>query len=354
MEDKLLFISHGPGETSQARALARYAVEKKKKVLFIATEKKNIPFLKNEKDFKVFLAEKPQKIKEVFEKEKPKAVLFFNSKIEKKYPRFFEKYPFSKRVPCLCFDSNWLFNKKKYPSYPFIKWADEYLIIFPKKIFKTGLTEFQIEKEFRKKLSPVGFIPSYKKPSKKIIAETRKEYNLEKDEKLIFSYFGGIGSGYRDWAFSNFISSVEKLIKEGRKIKAIYIGPEKIRKNWLIKKDSLPSDKYFFTLASSDLIFQHQGLATLSQAISLQIPVIANVSIKPQLPKLHFKELEPFKKEGTCKVFSKSTPISEISDTIEDLLYNKKVGEKMRKKQKAISKGGEEKAFKIIEKYLKS
>lgn len=354
MEDKFLFISHGPGETSQAIAFARYIIKKKKKVLFITTEKKNIPFLKNEKDFKIFLAENPQKIKKVFDKEKPKAILFFNSKIEKNHPRFFKKYPFSKRVPCFCFDSNWLFNEKEYPSYPFIKWADKYLIIFPEKIFETGLAEFQVEKELRKKLSPVGFIPSYKKPSKEVIAKTRKEYHLEKGEKLIFSYFGGIGSGYRDWAFSNFISSVEKLIKKGRKIKAIYVGPETIRKKWLIKKDSLPSDKYFFALASSDLIFQHQGLATLSQVISLQIPAIANVSIKPQLPKLHFKELEPFKKEGVCKVFSKSTPITEISNTIESLLYNKRAGEKMRKKQKAISQGGEEKAFKIIEKYLKS
>jgi len=175
-------------------------------------------------------------------------------------------------------------------------------------------------------------------------------------EKLIFSYFSGFGAGYRSWALENFLKAVELLIKKKRKIKAIYIGPKlKIQKEWLIEKEGVSAKKYFEILASSDLIFMHQGMVTLAQAISCQIPVICNVSVlKEEIPRLHFWEVLPFKKAGVCEMFSKKTKIEKIAMGIERLLYDKKEIERMRKKQKEIFERGEEKFFKELEKICQS
>ena len=360
---KFFFVSRGPGETGQARALAKYIEKKGGKILFGIKEKRNLHFLKGDKNFKIFLVPEIESLKKVVEREKPQVLLFFNSKIWG--GEFIEKPPFKKPQVSVTVDSNWLFNEKKYPKYPFIKWVDTHFVLFPEKIFKLGLKKFGgnhvIDSQTMKKIIPVGFIPSYKKPKREIIQRKRKEYQIKSGEKFIFSYFSGYGADHKVWAFNNLILAVERLIKKGRKIKVLYVGPtedldpKKLKKKWLIKREKLSSKEYFLSLACSDLVFQHQGLVTLSQAISAQIPVIANVSLikREALIRIHFWEVKPFERAGVCKMLTKTTPIKRIARTIEMLLYNKRKRNSMIKQQRLIYKEGEKKAFEEIKKLLK-
>ena len=351
----------GPGETEHARALGKYLSKKGYKVLFALRQEKNAFFFEKDEEFKIFITERPEKLKPILEKEKPEFLFLFNSKIWG--GKFLEKSPFKKPKFVFCVDSNWLFNSKKYPRLDFVKWADIYFISFPKKIFDFGLKKnggnFEIEKEIKEKIIPVGFIPSYKRPPQKIIRKIRKAYDIKKDEKFIFSYFSGWGASHRTWALENFVKAVELLIKKNRKIKAICVGLvtdlnlEKIKRNWLILKEKLSAEDFFLTLASSDLVFQHQGMVTLSQAISCQIPVICNVSTLNQIiPKIHFWEVSPFKKAKACEMFSKTTKIEKISQRIEELLFEKESREKMRKNQRLIFEEGEKNIFEIIKKLI--
>ena len=363
---KFLFLSRGPGETGQARAMATYIKSKGGEILFALNEKKCLSFLAQDRDFKISLIQDPQELKKIIESQKPDVFLIFNSKMWTGYDEFSDHPPFLKPPISFTVDSNWLFNEKKYPSYRFIKWVDKHLVLFPKKIFELGLKEkggsFEIEKSILKKIIPVGFIPSYKKPSFKNCLEVRKKYGIKKDEKFIFSYFSGFGAGHKVWAFENFIKAAEKLIKKGRKIKAIYVGPTEdldqtnLKKDWLIIKEKMSARDFFLTLASSDLVFQHQGMVTLAQSISCQIPVIANVSLlkgKEPISRLHFWEVSPFQRAGVCEMFSKSTSIIKIGQKIEELLYNSKVRKKMQINQKLIWENGEKKASKIIKNLIK-
>jgi hypothetical protein len=348
---KFCFVSRGPGETGQARALAKFLSKKGGRILFCLHQERNLFFLKDDKEFKVFLTPEPKDLNKILENEKPDFLFLFNSKMWG--DDFKEECPFKKPKFVFCFDSNWLFNNQKYPQYKFVKWADKYFILFPEKIFKLGLREFggnfEIEKEMKEKLIPIGFIPSYLPFKREGI---KNELGIQKGEKLIFSYFSGFGAGYRSWALENFVDALDLLIKKGMKIKAIYIGPRlRVQRKWLIEREGVSARKYFEILASSDLVFMHQGMVTLAQSISCQIPVICNVSIlKTELPRLHFWEVLPFKKAGVCEMFSKTTKIEKIKKRIEELLYEKKEIQKMRKKQREIFERGEERFFKEIQK----
>lgn len=364
---KYLFVTRGPGETSQARALAKFIFGKGGEIYFAPHQKITQSFLeKDKKDFKILSVERSKKLIRwdiLIRKIKPDVLLLFNSKMWGWNRNFRETPPLPKPIT-VCIDSNWLFNERKYPWYPFVKWADKYLINIPKEIFTLGLREnggnFIIPKNMQERIIPIGFIPSYKKPSLEKKLKIRKKYKIKKDEKFIFSYFSGFGAGHRTWAFDNLIRAVKILIKKGLKIKVIYIGPtkdldqEKLKEHWLVLKPYLDIDEYYLTLASSDLIFQHQGLATLSQAISAQVPVIANVSrlSRERLQRIHFWEVGPFVKAGTCLMLHKSTPINEIAKKIEGLLYNLNERKRMQKFQKKYYIPGEERAYKIIKDLL--
>ncbi|MCX6764498.1 MAG: hypothetical protein NTU58_02200 [Candidatus Nealsonbacteria bacterium] len=361
---KFLFVSMGPGETSQARALAKFIFKKGGKIIFALHQKINFHFLEKDKNnFEIFLTESPSKLNLLIKTKRPDVLLFFNSKTWGRHQEF-QQIPPSPKPLTLCVDSNWLFNDKKYPFFNFIKWADNYLINIPEKIFNFGLKEnggnFVISSQTKNKIKIVGLIPYYRKISFKERLNIRKKYKIKGNEKFIFSYFSGFGAGHRIWAFDNLLKATEKIIKKGLKIKLLYLGPtdninpEKLKKDWIILKNSLSSDEFYSVLASCDLIFQHQGLATLSQAISAQIPVIANVARQPKasLPKIHFWEVEPFKKAGVCSLLSKSTPIDKIAKEIIKLLYDSLAIKKMREVQKKYCVPGEIEAYKIIKELL--
>lgn len=362
---KYLFVARGPGEAGQARSLAKYIADKGYPVTFSLLEKKTLHFFASDKNFKIKLTEKPASLIKLIQKEKPDVFLLFNSKTWASHKEFYKKPPFKKNALVVAVDSNWLFNQKKYNSFHFINWADKYFVLFPKKVFDLGLKKhgggFVIKNDVLKNIVPVGFIPTYPKISGSVKRKTRNEYGIIKGEKLIFAYFSGFGAGHRIFAFNNLIDSVESLTKKGGKIKVLYVGPTepldpvKLKKSWVITKDKLSAQEYYQTLSSADLIFQHQGMVTLSQAISASVPTIANVGIRetPGIPKIHFWEVGPFARIGACRMLTKSTPMAKINKEIETLLYSKKSIKKMRNVQKSILEKGEKNAFAIIQKLIK-
>jgi hypothetical protein len=362
---KFLFVVMGSGEASHAYALSFYLKKRGVKNILIALlSEKILHFFRDNKN--IFLVNNPLELKKLVEREGVSAIIFFNSKTwTRKYPEFKEKSIFSHSLLSFSVDSNWLFNNKKYFLLPFIEWLDYYFVIFPPKIFELGLKnkggDFVIPKKNLKKIIPTGFVPFYSKPSKSLIKKIRRKIGILPQEKFIFSYFSGYGALHRTWAFYNFIKAMDLLTKKHQKIKAMYLGPtadlepKMLKRKWLILKEKLSSKDFFLHLASSDLVFQHQGMATLAQVISCQIPVIANVSKQDNrkpMTRLHFWELNPFKRAGVCEVFSKTTPIKKISAKIETLLYNEKVRKTMQEKQKQISQGGEAIIWNFIKKFI--
>lgn len=363
-KNKFLIITMGPGETVQGTALAYYLLSKKERVVLATRLKTNYSFLKKTV-FKFFLAENTKKLKSLIKKERPDVVILCNSKIISYYQEFSKILP-TPRPLTVSLDSNWLFLKNQ-GWYDFPEWLDKYLIVFPKKIFNLGLKKYgghyDIPDSVMKKIETVGFIPSYKKIPLKTRINLRKRYKIGKEEKLIFSYFGGFGAGFRPWALENMLKATENLIRKGLKIKIFYTGPlnnsvQNIsKKSWLIREKLLTEKQFFSLLASSDLVFQHQGLGTLAQAISSQVPVIANVrdlKDEPHSDHAHTWEVSPFAKLNLCRMLYKSTPVKEIEKQIKKLLYDDKEIKKMKNAQKKYYLAGEPRVYKLIKKLLKS
>ena len=129
---KYLIVGMGPGETSQARAMAKYIAQKGEQVLFAIRKKSNLHFVENDKEFKVFFIDCPEKLKSLVEEEKPDVFLLFNSKMWAS-KGFTENPPFKKPKICISVDSNWLFNNKKYsPYFQSNIWMDNILLIYQK------------------------------------------------------------------------------------------------------------------------------------------------------------------------------------------------------------------------------
>ncbi len=363
---KFLIATMGPGETIQGIALYNYLLKKGADVAFAVRMKMNCVFFKNQKQkARLYLTETPELFKAAFEKEKPDVLVLCNSKIVTYYKDFFQHPPLPKPVT-VTLDSNWLFDKDG-GWYSCADWLDRYFIIFPRKIFYSGLKKYggnyEIPFEIMKRIDTVGFIPFFKKPSFETQLDIRKKYKIKKNQKLIFSYFSGYGAAHRGWAFDNLEKAIDVLIQKGLDIKVVYVGAkndlsaESMKKEWLVVEEKLSIKDFYLVLASSDLVFQHQGLGTLSQAFSANIPVIANVmdlSDERHGNHAHAWELAPFVKLGLCDMFYKSAPSEEISNEIEKLLYDKKAIKKMKTTQKKYYFAGESNAYKIIKQLLKN
>jgi UDP:flavonoid glycosyltransferase YjiC (YdhE family) len=123
--------------------------------------------------------------------------------------------------------------------------------------------------------------------------------------------------------------------------------------DWLIFRE-LTADDFYAHLASADLVFQHQGLATMAQAISAQIPVIAHVRHqRPSGPDwIENAELSPLQRAGLCKLFSAESPIEAITQMVEELLYHPQAIEQIQRIQQAYHSQGERCISRTIMQYL--
>lgn len=360
---KIFIFARGPGESSHAYAVTKYFLKKNIKVKVCLQQKVNLSFFNNiniKKKIDVSITPTLKKLSSLINKEKPDKVILCSSKsfIHDNQNFIFES-PWPK-ISTYTLDSNWLFEQSPLPS-KYIRWAKKYFISMPETIFKKGLKKngghFNIPKETLKKIICVGLIPSYNKLNKNRILKIRKNLHTKENEKLIFCYFSGRGAGEKFWVLEKLIKASKQIFNSKIKIKVIAVG--QLEKNNHLSNSSMihyinPSKLNFETfyeiLASSDLIFQHQGLATLSQAISAQVPVIANVCLKSTLPyfALHRYEVEPFARLGVCLLFHKTTSIKIVQKNIFDLLFNKQKKEEMIENQKKVYQKGEKKLFEVL------
>lgn len=362
---KFLILTIGPGETAQGIAFGKHAIKRGGNVVFAVRVKSNQIFFNGGEKYKVFFADTSEKLRKLWEKEKPDVFVLCNSKAARQYENFFMNFSFQDKV-FVTLDSNWLFYRGE-KWYSFTEGADKYLIVFPKKIFDSGLKKnggnYNISDSVMKKIEPVGFIPSYRRISLNLRRKVRKKFDIKKNEKLIFSYLGGFApaASFKFWALEKLAAAVDNLRKKGLKIKIIHIGDiEKETfekgKDFIIKNRIYGENEFFLTLASADLVFQHQGLGTLAQAISSNVPVIANVRDLVEEPPRHAHawEIGPFEKFNLCKMFYRSSSVENVQKGIETLLYDKIEIRKMRNAQKKYYQGGEAKAYRIIRKLLKN
>ncbi len=359
---KFLIFTKGPGETSQGYALTKYFLSRKHQIFIGLQQKVNISFFSTLKQsLKISFTPDPLSLTKLVKKIKPDGVILCNSKTFNK-TNFIEKSPWPD-IPTFSLDSNWLFNLDS-PIFKFVKWAEKYFINFHPQIFNLGLKKnngyFNISPQILDKIEIIGLIPSYNKPTKQQIRKTRKKLGVSDSEKLIFCYFSGYGAGAKPWVLDNLIPVVKQLNKEKKQIKVVCIGnPNSLKQlpneEWfsMIEKKRVNIESFFQTLASSDLVFQHQGLGTLEQAISAQIPTIANVNKQnnPYYPRLHEEEIKPFAKLNLCRLLFKSTDTEIIKKNIQDLLNNQTEIKKMKDAQKKYYSKGEENLLKTIENF---
>jgi len=349
---RFLVAAMGPGEIGQGMAFSQYALKQGASVIFLVPHRNYLPLIRlSHPKFSYLVAKNSTALKKAIRVEKIDILILCNSKIFTRNDDF-DKNPPKPKIPTLSIDSNWLFS----PSSPYISipWVDKYCLNLPKPIFQLGLKKngghYQISEKILKKINVVGLIPSYRPLSIEEKNKIRKQYGVHKDEKLIFLYTS-IGYLIKPAVFIKAYKIVKKLRESGKKIKIIYFGDslsvplDAKDHRWFLLRKRTSAKHFSKVLASSDLVFQHQGLSTLEQAIGAQIPVIANVKDRKdeKNPTLHRHEWEvgPFARYGACAMFFFHDSVSKVMNMTEDLLFNERRIKKMISRQRMLYTEGE-------------
>lgn len=341
---KILIITMGPGETSQGAALGKYLLNKGENVSFVLLLEENRHFVENF-NCPLVVTNNGDEIKSMISHGNFDVVVLCNSKALKKDEKFRNEAPTNKPF-VVSLDSNWLFNQPE--RYPVIAWLDRIYLNFPLDVYKNGLAEnggnYIIPEKIAQKIMPVGLIPSYRKPDESVLKQIRKELGLTDDQKFIFSYLGS-GVTFQKTYYDKYIAVFDYIYKKhGEKIKVLCASSQELRKPWILPLVTKPnSEKFYNFLAAADLVFQHQGLGTLEQCISANVPVIANVSNPDPDEEVHAHawEVTPFARAGLCKIHYYNDPVEDISKTIENLLENQDERAKIIQSQKDHYTSGE-------------
>lgn len=318
---RVLILTMGPGETSQCAAVAKYLLEKKIGVVFGLQRPENKCFVDNLNCKKIIFNKSSDAIN-ILQSEQFDFVVFGNSKLFGADQNFQNNKPKTKSY-YVSIDSNWLFNHDG--SFPYVKWLDRIYINMPETVFQNGLVNnqgyYNISQDVLEKIKTVGLIPSYPPLTETEKQEIRLSLGLNKQQKLITVYIGS-GVTFRQDFYPKLVEVVDSICKIDENIKVIYLSGDEPKKPWIITTGGqVDSDTFYRYIAASDLVFQHQGLGTLEQAISTQVPVIANVA-QIDLTKRHNHawEIEPFARAGLCKMHYFSDNTKDITDSIIELL----------------------------------
>lgn len=368
---KILIYAMGSGESSQAYALSRKFVQKGHQISLVIRGKERSTFFSKDNEFSSQFSSQivttPLDFINLVNSQLPDGLILCNSKLfafDAEVRQYITRYPFKKKIVTCTLDSNWLFNPSSH-LFAFITWADRYFVNLPQKIFDLGLKKnggyFSIPDKYLNKISTIGLIPSYEKPDLDLISKTRNRMEVNQSEKVIFCYFSGIGGAdARPWLFDKLLYSVLKINQEkGIAIKILPIGnlaliQDKIKSHSDIIINHKPRslDDFYLSLASCDLVFQHQGLATMAQAITAQVPVISNVSIYQgdEYPGLHPAEVGPFVKAGLCIMVYKDTENDKVKEAVNQLLFDENTRSTMKKAQMSIYSSGENNLINEFEK----
>lgn len=351
---KFLIITMGPGETSQGAAFGRYVIQKGHSVSFRILRPENRTFFRGLPVTVKSTRDGMEAAKDIT-KGGFDVVVFCNSKIFKSQD--IHKIEPSPRPFCCSIDSNWLFGKDV--EYPWIGWLDNYYINLPVKVFKLGLSEnggnFNIADNVKSRLVDVGMIPSYKPLDKSESQKIRNKIGVKQNQNLLFSYIGS-SITYKDQFQKKYIETMKVLQnKYHDKIKIMSVGKELHIPQTISTLQNVSSEWFYRYLASSDIVFQHQGLGTLEQAISARIPVIANV-IRPEKGEkvnAHAWEVGPFEKAGLCKMHYYDDPVQNVVESVEKLIFNQNIRQKMIDSQKKHYSMGEKTMLENIEASVK-
>lgn len=320
---KIFILTMSPGETSQCAAVAKYLLSKKNSIAFGYLPEVP-PIILDDLHCSKYFFRTGGEVKRFIEQENFNLIILGNSKIFKS-DRNFQNSPPKNKPLTISLDSNWLFKQPK--SFPFVQWIDRIFVNLPEDVFQFGLKEnggaYKIDAEIKKKIKTVGLIPSYRQISPKTKRRIRMSLGIGQNDKLIFCY---IGSGYtlRKEFRNKVIEIFDKLCKINQDIKVVYLsGEEPTDRNWLIKTGGKANSKDFNNyLAASDLVFQHQGFGTMEQAISAEVPIVANVApIDKTLEHNTAWEIQPFERAGLCKMHFYNDSASAVLTSITDLLY---------------------------------
>lgn len=340
------------GETSQAYAIAQYLHDNEYPVTLLL--KKDVTrgfFSDSNPGFPIHMAPTVELLKQYVVELKPQVLVLCNSKVFREDPLFWNApsslFP---DVLVASVDSNWLFLPTS-TMYPYNRWVDRYYVNLPPAVFHAGLLEhggiFDIPKSILSRLEPIGCIPSYIPATPIERKKVRESFGVGENEKLIFCYVSGFGAGSRSWIFDNLLHAVDELQQPNIKILVFgdvtKIDLDSLRRNDIILPPHTNMDTFYSALAASDLVFQHQGLATLEQTISARVPTIANVMTYPddEYPNLHIGEVQPFAHVGVCVLHTKTTPISKIAASIHTYLFDAHAIAEMKRNQKKQWSDGE-------------
>lgn len=358
---KVLLFAQGPGESCHAYGMAQYLVAQNHQIVFALGQEINRRFYDAVPFLQPIVTPDVAALRALVDRTQPTIVLLCNSKIFNHDDDFVMRRPWP--MPTFGVDSNWLFEA----SGPVrcLQWVDGYFALFPPAVFQLGFVEngghFTIPAHQKARITPVGFLPSYQKPEEPIRQHIRQQLGIRDEDKLIFCYVSGHGAGLRSYVLQHLFEAVSQLRYEGYVIKVCVIGNLKLLQHhfpaaiadWLLFRE-MTADNFYAHLASSDLVFQHQGLATLAQAISAQIPVIAHVQEPHRFDQKWVEpgELPPLQRAGLCKLFCDTTPIEEIRLAVESLLYDQEAISTMQQAQITHFLPGEPSIYSLLMDHL--
>ena len=362
---RFLLFAIGSGESSQGYAIGRYLVEKKHQVIFALRQDAMVPFYASASFSDLVVTPTPHALQELVRKVQPDAILLCNSKTFNDDTAFVESSPW-KSIPTFSVDANWLFEPTG--SMRCIQWLDRYFVTFPPDVFELGLKEngghFAIPPDVQPRVEAVGFIPFYQKPDAQEKARVRQALSIQPHEKLVFCYVSGYGASVRGFVLQGVLSAVSQLRKKGREIKVFAAGQldciqthPSCDADWLVRHGQTAIDDFYAHVASADLVFQHQGLITIAQAISAHVPIIANIEglfdVDGSL-RLEIGEVLPLQRAGLCHFFFKQSNLCEVQNTIEALLYDEREICKIQQAQRNYCSSGEQCLYNAIMAYLSS
>jgi hypothetical protein len=209
----------------------------------------------------------------------------------------------------------------------------------------------------RSRIEPIGFIPSYQKPDELVKGRIRQALSIQPHEKLIFCYVSGHGAGTRNFVLDMLVPVVHRLREKGRAIKVFVTGNLGLLKkrssyqvDWLLLPRQAVIEDFYAHVASVDLVFMHHGLATIAQAISAQVPVVANIALRPIDFSLQSEvgEIIPLHQAGLCELLYSHFDLCKVQDTVESLLYDDPKIRKMQQMQKKYYSNGEQHLYRSI------
>jgi hypothetical protein len=361
---KFVIFGMGSGEASQGYAMSNYLTKRGHQVIFALRYDETLPFYPSHSGLTSTVTPSVESLQELVCSTQPDAVILCNSKSFNVDTSFVEQCPWPS-ISTFSLDSNWLFESEG--STRCIQWLDRYFVIFPETFFRLGLREhggiYSIPSSMLSRIKAVGFIPSYQKPDEQTRAAIRRRLGIQTHEKFIFCYISGYGAKNQVFVLDNLLHVVRELHRKGQAVKAVVCGKLDLVQHllaphidWLLPQQTLGGLEFFLHLASADLVFQHQGLATLAQAISAQVPVIMNVEVYSKHPHLQndILEIMPSQRAGLCQFLYEHSPHEKIQQAVETLLYQKDIIGKMQILQKNHYSCGESVICDEMEKYLLS